>query len=713
MYNAAGVLRASEGEAMERTCDDQDHAAGNNDNNNNNDDAGSGDECAKEKGNDKTAVTAKLITDEEKATGAVSWSTYMQYAEACGGHVVCGLVLLLFFLTEFVVVSPSLWLSFWSVKKFDLSPNTYLLVYIGVVAASALSSPLRNLSAYAVLRAGSWNLHRRLLRSLAVAPVAFFDTTPLGRVLNRFSKDMGSIDGDLQGSMIFFVQSVLSVISSVVVLTVSQYFVLIVIVPCAVLYYRLMLFYNSANREIRRVANRANSPVFSILGEMLSGRWTVAAYGRASDFMRKALGRIDTVYACSYMKTVCDCWLAVRLELLSNVVLTSVALVGVLLVMLNFSTSDVGLLSLSLTMAININSLLKYLVNQAAAVEADMNCVERVLHYTSNIEHEDLLDDIDEAIRQSKEQESTKPRKKKTEARGNHVDGREPLTVAVPVLDSGNDDATFSPIVFSSAVDDDTTAVRGAMEFRDVTMRYRPGLPLVLRGVSFIISPGQKVAVVGRTGSGKSSLLLTFLRIVENDGGEILISGRPIRSYKLRELRQLFSMIPQDPLLFHGTVRANLDLLGARTDAEVHEAIRLVGLQERFAAEADVLRSRVEEGGANFSVGQRQLLCMARALLRRDSCFVLMDEATANVDPELDAQIQRTITRVFAGQTVITIAHRLQTVARYDTVLVMEAGRVVEAGPPGALARRGESKFARMLTALGETAVKSFLASAR
>ncbi|ESL05431.1 multidrug resistance protein E [Trypanosoma rangeli SC58] len=665
--------------------------------------------ATKAQGSIEASVGGKLMTEEEKAVGAVPWSLYMRYAEACGGITLCGSVFLLFFVTEFVLVLPSLWLSFWSVRRFDLASRTYLLVYVGFVAASALTSPLRNASAYAVLRLGSWRLHSKLLRSVAVAPMSFFDTTPLGRVLNRFSKDINNIDSDLQGGFILFFQTIFSVISAMVVMASSQYFVLVALVPCLVVYYRLMVFYNSANRELRRISNRSNSPLFSAFGDMLSGRWTIAAYDRTAAFMTEALQRLDTVYACSYMKTVCDCWLAVRIEFLSNVVLTSVAMVGVLLVMLRFDRIDVGLISLSLTMAVNMNTQLKYAVNQAATVEANMNCIERVLHYTTGIEHEDLLEEIDATILQlgiqGRERAPTTPA-------GTPPSGEDDAaTVAVSMASEGHAGDAAPTALYSPAGDGDGRVLAGSVELREVTMRYRAGLPPVLRGVSFTIAPGQKVGVIGRTGSGKSSLLLTLLRMVEIESGQIVLSGRPIHAYRLRELRQLFSMIPQDPLLFNGNVRDNLDPLSLHSDAQVREAIQLVGMEERLAAGTDPLRYPVEECGTNFSVGQRQLLCMARALLRRGCSFILMDEATANVDPALDKQIQHAVTHAFAAHTVITIAHRLHTVATYNTILLMEEGRVVEVGSPHELVRSAGSRFAHMVRSLGESALQEFMAT--
>ncbi|CAJ1010930.1 putative ABC transporter, partial [Leishmania naiffi] len=241
-----------------------------------------------------------------------------------------------------------------------------------------------------------------------------------------------------------------------------------------------------------------------------------------------------------------------------------------------------------------------------------------------------------------------------------------------------------------------------------VDMRYRPGLPLVLRDVCFAVAPGQKVGVVGRTGSGKSTLLLAFLRLVEVCGGRMLVCGRDARDYDVRGLRQLFSMIPQDPLLFDGTVRSNVDPFGCCGDAAVWRALRQVGMEERVRGEAGGLDGRVQEGGANYSVGQRQLLCLARALLKRGSAFLLMDEATANVDPALDRQIQRTVQHTFRDYTVITIAHRLHTVAACDTILVMDQGRVLEFGSPSELVEREGSAFSALVRSLSKGAQQAF-----
>lgn len=619
-----------------------------------------------------------IMTLEEKAVGSVPWSTYMAYIHACGGISIAVMVLLIFFFTEMLTLSSNVWLSIWSTKRFELTTSTYLKVYITLVFFGILTVPLRFYTAYRAMRRGSRNLHRLLLRSVSTGTMQFFDTTPLGRIVNRFSRDIDRIDDALQMTFIFFLQVVYGLFSSLVVTINSQPYVLIVLLPTAYLYYRLMRFYNAANREIRRVNGTVKAPMLSLIGEALGGSSTIRAYGCAVSIMKESLRRIDRVYASSFIENAANRWIGVRVEFLSNVIIFVIAFVGVVGTMTKAGWHDVGLLSLSLTLALASTPQLNWLVRMASSTEADMNSVERILYYAHNIDHEEMpeIASLVDEMRNKRAQAS---------------------------------DATTAVVVEADNTTGDCSV--GRLEFLEVEMRYRPGLPLALNKVTFRIEPRQKVGIVGRTGSGKSTLLLTFMRMVDICGGDIVVSGRSIRAYGLRELRRLFAMIPQDPVLFDGTVRSNLDPFCESTPAEVWQALELVGMRERVASEDGGIDSLVQEGGANFSVGQRQLLCLARALLRRGSVFILMDEATANIDQALDRQIQRTVMTAFASHTVITIAHRLHTVAAYDKIIVMDHGVVAESGAPRELLEDPSSKFSELVAALGRDEAAQFRAS--
>ncbi|KAG5472021.1 hypothetical protein CUR178_02687 [Leishmania enriettii] len=613
-----------------------------------------------------------MESGEEKAVGAVPWCVYRRYIEACGGwFTVCGL--LLFFLgTEGVYRSSDVWLSLWSGGALEsISAHWRLVIYVAAALAAIFVLPSRDLWCFTAMRRASYHLHAGLLRSLVGAQLSFFDVTPRGRLINRMSRDMALIDWDLPANIDVLLFYLFYLLGYLAIMTTSQPVVLVMLVPCALIYSRIFVFFCAANRQVQRLFNISNSPVFSILNEVLTGRWTICTYDRERAMMREVLQRLDGVFACAYLQCMGSCWLSVRVELLGNVAVSGLALLGALSAHLPGMHMNLSLLALSISEASSIIVVLSRFISIGASAEASMNCVERVLYYMDNAPAEDMGD----------------------------CEG------AVEVRCSTAQSVNVADDHAASA------APAGSLVFEHVDMRYRPGLPLVLRDVCFVVAPGQKVGVVGRTGSGKSTLLLAFLRLVDVCGGRILVCGRDARDYGVRQLRQLFSMIPQDPLLFDGTVRSNVDPFGCCGDAAVWRALRQVGMEARVRGEAGGLDGRVQEGGANYSVGQRQLLCLARALLKRGSAFLLMDEATANVDPALDRQIQHTVQHTFRDYTVVTIAHRLHTVATYDAILVMDQGRVVEFGSPRELVERQGSAFGTLARSLSSGAQQAFRAA--
>ncbi|CAJ1988893.1 ABCC1 / ATP-binding cassette (ABC) protein [Leishmania donovani] len=627
----------------------------------------------------KDPAAGSFVVEEEKASGGVPWRTYMAYFRYCGGAHVAATIVLVFAVTELITVSSSVWLSRWTTKGEGEGNTVYLTVYLLMVLVGGAGYPFRFIVSYTAMRHGGGAMHRTILRSVTAGTIAFFDRTPLGRLLNRFSRDIDTLDNGLQMSTISLLECLFSISVSMLVTIYSQPFVLIALAPCGYLYYRLMMFYNSANREIRRQTSVKKTPVFTLLTELTSGLATIMAYGKAKEVMTEALERLDVVHSCGNLENNTNRWLAVRVEFLSNIVVTAIAFVGVVTTCLRSSRIDIGLISLSLTMAMRTTGELNWLVRMVATMEADMNSVERLQYYIDHIPKE-AMPELDA-----------------------EVDALERRTgMAADVTGT----VVIEPASPTSAAPH--TVQAGSLVFEGVQMRYREGLPLVLRGVSFRIAPREKVGIVGRTGSGKSTLLLTFMRIVEVCGGEIRVNGREIGAYGLRELRRQFSMIPQDPVLFDGTVRQNVDPFLEASSAEVWAALELVGLRERVASESEGIDSRVLEGGSNYSVGQRQLMCMARALLKKGSGFILMDEATANIDPALDRQIQATVMSAFSAYTVITIAHRLHTVAQYDKIIVMDHGAVAEMGSPRELVMNRQSIFHSMVEAGGPLARRHF-----
>eukprot|EP00796_Vickermania_ingenoplastis_P011320 gene11320-7852_t len=621
----------------------------------------------------KTAA-GQLMTREEKAAGAVPLSTYTKYAKYCGGTPVMTRILLLFGVTEALSVASTVWLSLWSTDSLGISVGAALRWYLALALLGTVGAPLRSLVGYAAMRRGGTALHSALLRSVSIATMEFFDTTPLGRIVHRFSRDIDALDSTLQMALLGVLEYSMAIISSTTIAIVSIPLFALALVPSLFFFRHLLRFYGSASRETRRFISILKSPVFSLLSEMTSGTATIHAYNADGKFMSEANRRIDLVTNCSNFGALLHRWLGVRVELANAVLISVIAVVGVLLP--PAAGTRTALVSLSLTMGMQMSATVLKLLRQTVTVETEMNSMERLLYYIEEIPHEAMETDLT-LLRDST---------------GGRVEEASCLdTVAVAALDRS-----------------DAVVSAGSLEFRNVQMRYREGLPLVLRDVTFCIAPREKVGVVGRTGSGKSTLMLTFMRMVDICGGEILVNGSGIRTYPLRELRKQFSMIPQDPVLFDGTVRQNLDPFQESSAEEVWEALTLCGLRERVESETGGLDGRVLEGGSNFSVGQRQLLCMARALLRKGSGFILMDEATANIDPTLDRYIQSTVMNAFAEYTVITIAHRLHTVANYDKIIVMDQGVVAETGTPRELVSNRQSIFRGMVEALGPTGVAEF-----
>ncbi|KAG5471681.1 hypothetical protein LSCM4_03233 [Leishmania orientalis] len=661
-------------------------------------------------GDEDPADGGDLMTAEEKETGHIPWSVYRTYFEAGGGVPVAIRAVLQCLLGELFSTATSVWLTLWSVNYFgsSLSTNEHLGVYFGLLFASSLTVSSNGFFIWQSSRRAARRLHAALLYTVSSATLGFFDRTPLGRIVNRFSKDVFVLDDELPAGLIPFLGIGGYVVTSLAVTLYTSPLSVVVILLAAYAFARLLKFYATVVREARRRGSVTQSPLFSLLEEVMHGRTTIAAYDKSHVLFAEALRRLDLVYSCTYVEKMMTLWLAIRIEYIAALVIIAVGLIGVVEKLMEASPvmqeARVGLISLSLTMCLDLSWSLSAILDLAAVVEASMSSVQRVCHYIRCVPQEALL---------------LKPRdayvaRAVAAHNGCGEESSGSASASCDVVVAAGEDDEGARVRRGGATDSHAKAEFGALRLEHVVMRYRPGLPLVLRDVSFSIAPGQKVGVVGRTGSGKSTLLLAFLRLVDVCGGRILVCGRDARTYALPALRRLFSMVPQDPLLFDGTVRSNVDPFGDATDEEVRAALAsvgFVGTGDCFGSAVSPTAARsptlagtpttvfggipaldtvVQGGGLNFSVGQRQLLCLARALLKKGSAFILMDEATANVDARLDQAVQRIVAEQFGAHTVVTIAHRLHTVAAYDVVLVMDRGRVVEMGSPrGLLERRG------------------------
>eukprot|EP00756_Hemistasia_phaeocysticola_P019053 Hpha_TRINITY_DN15635_c2_g3::TRINITY_DN15635_c2_g3_i1::g.101879::m.101879/K05665/ABCC1; ATP-binding cassette, subfamily C (CFTR/MRP), member 1 len=599
------------------------------------------------------AEEGKLMSEEERATGAVGFETVWWYTKACGPILVFFFLFLIF--SEFCRISTDLWLSYWSDQKFYPDPGValYLGVYIMLGFVSSLFSLLKGLALVESAFHSSVRLHNLMLGNVLRAKTMFYDTTPAGRILNRFSRDLDTLDAGIADQLAGIVSLVFVSISTVTVISGVMPILILFFIPLTSVYYVMMQYYRATARELNRVVSVAASPIYSHFAESLNGVQTIRAYGLTQKFIRENEENLDKFHGPYWAALNVGRWLSIRLEFIGGAVLflTSV------MVVINTQLPP-GLVGLTLSYSMQITMVLEMAVTSISGLESEMNSVERIQQYCNDI------------------------------------------PVEAPLVVAGSR-PSFGWL-----------RERAAVEVHNLHLRYRPNLPDVLRGVNFSVRDGEKVGIVGRTGSGKSSMMLGLLRILEAHEGRIILDQIDISTVGLSDLRSRVSIIPQDPVLFSGTLRSNLDPDSMHPDRTIWNALQQAHLRDIFEQTDDRLDVAVIEGGQNFSVGQRQLVCLARALLR-ESKLLLMDEVTASVDVETDALIQQTVAEAFRDCTVLTIAHRLETVMNYDKVMVLGDGRVLEYDTPMNLLAIQGGQFSSMVRDAGEGRARQLIEVAR
>ena len=468
-------------------------------------------------------------------------------------------------------------------------------------------------------------LSRAVSRALR-APMSFFDTTPLGRITNRFSRDVDVMDNTLTDAMRMYFLT-LAMITSVFALIIAYFhYFAIALVPLLTVFVFAASYYRASAREMKRFESVLRSHVFAKFSEGLSGTSSIRAYGLKDRFVQGIRESLDEMNSAYYLTFANQRWLSTRLDMIGNLL---VFVTGILVITSRFNVSP-SIAGLVLSYILSIVQMIQFTVRQLAEVENGMNATERLHYYGTALEEEAPLHTID--VRKSWPES-------------------------------------------------------GEIIFDNVQMRYRENLPLVLSGLNMHVKGGERIGIVGRTGAGKSSIMSTLFRLVELSNGSIIIDGLDISTIGLHDLRSRLAIIPQDPTLFKGTIRSNLDPFGEHTDLELWSALRQSDLVTEEAAVDDKSPGRihldgiVEDEGLNFSLGQRQLMALARALVR-GSQIIVCDEATSSVDMETDEKIQKTIASGFKGKTLLCIAHRLRTIINYDRICVMDQGKIAELDTP-------------------------------
>ncbi|KAJ1723570.1 hypothetical protein LPJ53_002093 [Coemansia erecta] len=481
--------------------------------------------------------------------------------------------------------------------------------------------------------------HESMLLGVLRSPMSYFDVTPMGRIINRFSADIQESDFSLPWAIASVSSNLFGIITSLTVVSITTPILLVLFIPIAFFYKHLQNLYMSSSREITRISSSTRSPIFAHFQETIGGTLSIRAYGQEKRFISDNESFLENNARATYISMFVKRWLWLRLEFLGDLILLGTAVFGVFSLQI-FGYGDAGLIGLAIIYSISLNNALSSSVDSYVEAENSMTNYERIIEYTV------LPSEAPEIVDDSRPAESWPQ--------------------------------------------------DGTVEFRNYSTRYREGLDLVLKDMSFSVQPMQKVGIVGRTGAGKSSLTLALFRIIEAAGGQIIIDGEDISKYGLFDVRSKLSIIPQDPVLFVGTVRENIDPFGNYTDEQVWSALEYAHLAEYIRSKEDGLDYKVEQGGTNFSVGQRQLICLARALLKHAKVLVL-DEATAAIDNETDAIIQQSIREQFKDCTVLTIAHRLNTIIDSDMILVVDGGKVAEFDTPANLLADESSIFAQMV----------------
>lgn len=469
-----------------------------------------------------------------------------------------------------------------------------------------------------------------------MAPVTFFDSTPTGRVLNRFSSDVACADDSLPFILNILLANTAGLLGLLVVLGSGLPWLLLLLPPLSAIYYRVQRHYRASSRELRRLGSLTLSPLYTHLADTLAGLPVLRAAGATYRFEEENQRLLELNQRCQFASSATMQWLDIRLQLMGATVVSAIA--GIALVQHQQGLANPGLVGLSLSYALSLTGLLSGLVSSFTQTETMLVSVERLEEYSCDLPQE--------------------PR------------GQWPQ-LGISWLS------------------------QGSVEFQDVVLVYRPGLPNALDGVTFRVQPGEKLGIVGRTGSGKSSLLLVLFRLLEPSSGRVLLDGVDTSQLELAELRSQLAIIPQEPFLFSGTVRENLDPRGLYEDRALWQALEQCHLSGVLRSMGG-LDAELGEGGRSLSLGQRQLLCLARALLT-DAKILCIDEATASVDQKTDQLLQQTICQRFANKTVLTIAHRLNTILNSDRVLVLQAGRVAELDSPATLRSQPHSLFQQLL----------------
>ncbi|XDV24943.1 hypothetical protein PO909_028962 [Leuciscus waleckii] len=588
----------------------------------------------------------------------IPWKMCCRYLSS-GGFLMVFLMVSSKLAKHSVMVAIDYWLAAWTssnsnqilADSFDNATNytknydatqiaehrSYVPVFIILCGAAIALCLITSLTVEFLGVAAATNLHHDLLNKIIHAPIRFFDVTPLGQILNRFSADTNIIDQHIPPTLESLTRSTLLCLSAIGVIAFVTPAFLIALVPLAVAFYFIQKYFRVASKDLQDLDDSTQLPLLCHFSETAEGLTTIRAFRHEARFKQRMLELTDTNNTAYLFLSAANRWLEVRTDYLGAVIVLTAAVAAI------WTSSQSGLVGLGLTYALTVTNYLNWVVRNLADLEVQMAAVKKVNSFLST-ESENYEGSMD-----------------------------------------------------VSQVPEDWPQ-HGEIKIHDLCVRYDCLLKPVLKHVNAHINPGQKVGICGRTGSGKSSLSLAFFNMVDVFEGKIVIDGIDICKLPLQTLRSRMSIILQDPVLFSGSIRLNLDPECTCTDDRLWEALEIAQLKNMVKALPGGLDAVVTEGGENFSVGQRQLFCLARAFVRKSS-ILIMDEATASIDMATENILQKVVMTAFADRTVVTIAHRVHTILTADLVIVMKRGSIMEYGKPEILMEQEDSLFASFVKA--------------
>ncbi|KHN43880.1 ABC transporter C family member 3 [Glycine soja] len=593
------------------------------------------------KTDDKSEPQGQLVQEEEREKGKVGFSVYWKCITTAYGGALVPFILLAQILFQALQIGSNYWMVWATPISEDVQPpvegTTLIAVYVGLAIGSSFCILARAILLVTAGYKTATILFNKMHFCIFRAPMSFFDSTPSGRILNRASTDQSALDTDIPYQIASFAFILIQLLGIIAVMSQAAWQVFVVFIPVIAISVLYQQYYIPSARELSRLVGVCKAPIIQHFAETISGTTTIRSFDQQSRFQETNMKLTDGYSRPMFNIAGAVEWLCFRLDMLSSI---TFAFSLIFLISIPQGFIDPGLAGLAVTYGLNLNIVQGWMIWNLCNMENKIISVERILQYTC-IPCEPSL-----------------------------------------VVDDNRPDPSWPSY--------------GEVDIQDLKVRYAPHLPLVLRGLTCKFRGGLKTGIVGRTGSGKSTLIQTLFRIVEPTAGQVMIDSINISSIGLHDLRSRLSIIPQDPTMFEGTVRNNLDPLEEYTDEEIWEALDKCQLGDEVRKKEGKLDSKVTENGENWSMGQRQLVCLGRVLLKKSKVLVL-DEATASVDTATDNLIQQILRQHFSDSTVITIAHRITSVLDSDMVLLLSQGLIEEYDTPTRLLENKSSSFAQLV----------------